>query len=63
MPAISRPGKSITWKTNSRLIRSRVGNSPPKISDASQGPMNGIEMAAEYAMRSPVPDRRSSGSE
>ena len=37
------PAAACTWMTNSRLMMSGVGNSPPKISDASHGPMNGID--------------------
>jgi hypothetical protein len=40
-----------------------AGNSPPKIRKAIQVPINGIDSAMEYAILSPVPDRRSSGSE
>ena len=63
MPPISRPGSSITWNTNRRLRMSGVGNSPPKNSDATHGPTNGIDSMTESMIRSPVPDRRSSGSE
>ena len=63
MPPISSPGSSITWNTKRRLMMSGVGNSPPKNSDATQGPTNGIESTTESMIRRPVPDSRSSGSE
>ena len=40
-----------------------IGNSPPNTMNVSHGPMKGMDRATEYAMRSPVPDSRSSGSE
>ena len=40
---------------------SGVGNSPPKNSDATHGPTNGIDSMTESMIRRPVPDSRSSG--
>ena len=40
-----------------------AGNSPPKSRNATQVPITGIASAMEYAIRRPVPDNRSSGSE
>ena len=40
-----------------------VGNSPPNSTEAMVGPMNGMDSVIEKAMRRPVPESRSSGSE
>ncbi len=54
-------GTISTWITNRRGMMSLLGNSPPNTRKALHGPMNGIERSTEYAMRSPVPESRSSG--
>ena len=46
-----------------RAMMPLVGNSPPNSSEAIVGPRSGIDSVMEYAMRSPVPESRSSGSE
>ena len=44
---MNRPGSSITWSTKNREMNAVVGNCPPKASDATYGPTNGIESVAE----------------
>ena len=56
-------GRISTWMMNRRSIVAGPGYAPPKNSDASHVPTNGIESTIEYAMRSPVAESRSSGSE
>jgi hypothetical protein len=51
------------WSGYSRGITCGLGNSPPKNRNASHSPTNGIDSTTEYAMRRPVPESRSSGSE
>ena len=51
------------WITKNRVRMSLPGNSPPKTRNAIHAPTSGIDITTEYAMRSPVPDSRSSGSE
>ena len=63
--AVSSPtinaGTISTWITKRREMMSSLGNSPPNTRNASQGPRSGIDSNTEYAMRSPVPESRSSG--
>jgi hypothetical protein len=56
-------GTIMMWVTKSRPMICSEGNSPPKIKNATQVPINGIDNAMEYAIRNPVPDKRSSGNE
>ena len=51
------------WITKNRVSTSLPGNSPPKMRNALHTPTTGTEMTTEYAMRRPVPDSWSSGSE
>jgi hypothetical protein len=57
------PGTSRMWVTKRRGMIASAGNSPPKMRNAIQVPITGTDRAIEYAIRSPVPDNRSSGSE
>src|SRR5438132_265770 len=60
---INRAGRIMMWKISSRDRKSGVGDSPPNSRNAIQVPTNGIESTTEYAIRTPVPDKRSSGRE
>jgi hypothetical protein len=56
-------GTIITWVTKRRPMTTSLGNSPPKMRNAIQLPINGTASAIEFAILSPTPDNRSSGSE
>ncbi len=51
------------WKTYSRGMISCPGNWPPKTKNWKYVPTTGIDSMMPCAVRSPVPESRSSGSE
>jgi hypothetical protein len=61
--ATSRPGMSSTWAMKNRLMMIVPGNSPPKIDEVTQEPITGMDSMIAEAIRRPVPERPSSGSE
>ena len=65
--AVTRPtisaGISSTWMVNSRGMKSCPGKSPPNRKNETYVPTIGIDRMTPEAMRRPVPDSRSSGSE
>ena len=56
-------GNSRTCTVNSRGMMASPGNGPSNTAKASQEPMTGMDCISPSAMRSPVPESRSSGSE
>ena len=58
-----RPGITSTCTVYRRGMKSWPGNSPPKAKKESQVPTTGTARMIASAIRRPVPDSRSSGSE
>ena len=57
------PGISSTCTVYSRGMNASPGNSPPKTKNEMYEPTTGIDRIRPSAIRRPVPDSRSSGSE